>query len=106
MYFLIAISTGFFKPRLSFESSFVLIRSEWTAFSKKLLKGLAILDSSEIISSFRTNDILRKVGNLSDKDGFTVFQNFLLSVTLEFHNIFFFRFYIIFCRNLFVFIRF
>ena len=47
-YFLIAISTGFFKPWFSFEYSFVLIPSEWIAFSKKLLHELATLDTSEI----------------------------------------------------------
>ena len=64
------------------EYSFVLIPSEWIAFSKKLLNELASLDSSEIISSFCANDIFGKVVALSDKNDFTVFQNFLLSVTL------------------------
>ena len=50
--------------------------------SKKLLNELATLDSSEIISSFSTKVTCGKVVTLSDKNGFTVYQNFLLPVTL------------------------
>ena len=57
-------------------------RNEWKAFSKKLLNELATLHSSEMISSFSTNVICGKVVTLLDKNGFTVFRNFLLSVTL------------------------
>ena len=81
-YFLIAILTGFFKPQLSFECSFILIPSKWIAFSKILLNEFETLDLSETISSFSTYDIFGKVVTLSDKIGSKVFQDFLLSVAL------------------------
>ena len=94
-HFLTAISIKFFKACLSFEYSFVSIPSEWILFSKKLLNGLATLDSFEIISSFSTKDIFEKLVTLPEKNDFTVLQNFLL---LFLHNIFFlFLFYMIYC---------
>ena len=48
---------------------------------KKMLKVSAIIVSSLKISSLSTNAILEDFTALSHRNGFTVFQNFLLPIT-------------------------
>lgn len=50
------------------------------AFSKNLLNKKKTLDSAESILPFSENDIYGKIAFLSNKNGFTNFQNFIVSV--------------------------
>ena len=57
------------------------ISSFFTIFGNKLFKVCAISDSDVSVFSFSVRSILPLETDLSESKGFTVFQNFLLSVT-------------------------
>ena len=69
-----------FSVKESFESNFE-ISSFFTIFGNTLFKVCAISDSDVSVFSFSVRSILPLETDLSESKGFTVFQNFLLSVT-------------------------
>ena len=69
-----------FSVKESFESNFE-ISSFFTIFGNKLFKVCAISDSDVSVFSFSVRFIFSLESDFSEGKDFTVFQNFLLSIT-------------------------